>query len=69
MKTAAVIKKIKKACDAAGIEFELFDRKGHQGIRVGSKKTTIGRHTETADLMAKKIYKQLEVELGEDWWR
>lgn len=69
MKTKAVIKMIREAANAAGVEFELFERKGHTGIRVGSKKTTIGRHTETTDDMAEKIYRQLQDELGQGWWR
>lgn len=66
MKTKAVIK---QAANAAGLEFELFSRTNHQGIRVGNTKTTIGRHNETPDLMAETIYKQLEGELGRGWWR
>jgi hypothetical protein len=69
MRTAEVIRTIRKAAQAAGVEFELFDRTNHTGIRVGSKRTTIGRHTETSNLMAEKIYKQLEEVLGKDWWR
>lgn len=69
MKTVAVIKKIKKAAKDAGVEFETFERTNHTGIRVGSIKTTIGRHSETSNLMAEIIFKQLEPELGEDWWR
>lgn len=69
MKTTAVIKKIRRAAEAAGLEFEVFERKGHTGIRVGAKKTTIGRHRETPEGMAEKIYRQLQGELGEGWWR
>ncbi|MFT4299347.1 MAG: hypothetical protein QM597_06930 [Aeromicrobium sp.] len=69
MKTKAAIKKIREAAEKAGLEFEQFERKGHTGIRVGSKKTTIGRHTETPDGMAEKIYRQLQDELGQGWWR
>lgn len=69
MKTSEVLKKIRKAAKAANLEFEVFERKNHTGIRVGTKKTTIGRHTETSNLMAETIYKQLEEVLGKDWWR
>jgi len=69
MKTAAVIRKIRKAAKNAGAEFELFERTRHSGIRVGRTKTTIGRHSETSNLMAETIYRQLEGELGEGWWR
>lgn len=43
------MKRIKQAAKDAGVEFETFPRKGHQGIRVGSIKTTIGRHSETSN--------------------
>lgn len=69
MRTAEVIKKIRKAARAADLEFEVFERTNHTGIRVGAKKTTIGRHSETPNLMAEAIYKQLEEVLGEGWWR
>jgi len=69
VKTVALIKKIRKAAKDAGLEFELTERTNHTRIRVGSKRTTIGRHTETPDLMAESICKQLEVELGKGWWR
>lgn len=69
MRTSEVLKKIRKAAASAGVEFETFERTNHTGIRVGSKKTTIGRHRETSNLMAETIFKQLEEVLGEDWWR
>lgn len=69
MKTREAIKKIQKAAKAAGLEFELTELTNHTGIRVGNKKTTIGRHSEIPNLMAQKIFKQLEGELGEGWWR
>jgi hypothetical protein len=69
MRTAEVIKKIRDAAREAGVEFETFERARHTGIRVGAKRTTIGRHRETSNQMAEKIYKQLEEVLGEGWWR
>lgn len=64
-----MIKKIREAARDAGLDFQTFERSSHTGIQVGGKRTTIGRHTETPNLMAEKIYKQLEEVLGEDWWR
>lgn len=69
MKTAQVLKKIRQAAKDAGLEFSTKEGANHTKITVGAKTTTIGRHTETGDLMAQKIYKQLEGELGEGWWR
>lgn len=69
MKTVAVIRKIRKAAKKSGVEFELFERTRHSGIRVGQTRTTIGRHSETSNLMAETIYRQLEGELGKGWWR
>lgn len=69
MKTADVLRKIKKAAKAAGLEYETYELRNHTGIRVGIVSTTIGRHRETPDLFAETIYKQLEEALGKDWWR
>ncbi|MDZ7578907.1 MAG: hypothetical protein U0904_12140 [Candidatus Nanopelagicales bacterium] len=49
--------------------YEEFQRTNHLGLRVGSVRTTIGRHTETADRAALALFKQLEPALGKGWWR
>lgn len=49
-------------------------RPGRQGAnheiwRCGSTEVPIPRHTEIGDRMAETIFKELEGELGKDWWR
>ncbi|GAB3057659.1 ribonuclease PH [Sediminivirga luteola] len=46
MKRAAVIKKLKQAAKKAGKDFEVTELTNHTGIRVGSKRSTLGRHNE-----------------------
>lgn len=69
MKRRAVLKKIRTACKAAGIEFEAFERANHTGLKVGNVKTTIGRHNEIPEQFVEMLYKQLEPALGRRWWR
>lgn len=69
MKTAEVLKRIRRAAKTAGLDFATTQGSNHTKIIVGTKTTTIGRHTETSDLMAYRIYKQLEDVLGKGWWR
>ncbi|MDR1990249.1 MAG: hypothetical protein LBQ09_08480, partial [Acidobacteriaceae bacterium] len=60
MRTEEVIDTIKRAARAAGVTFTRFERAHHTGLQIGPKRTTIGRHRETSNLMAERIYKQLE---------
>lgn len=69
MKRAAVLKKIRKAARDAGVSYQEFQRTNHLGLQVGNVRTTIGRHTETAEEAAEALYRQLEPALGKGWWR
>lgn len=69
MKRREVLKRIRKAAKEAGVEYSEQELTRHTGITCGSVSTTIGRHTEIADLMAETIFKQLEPALGQGWWR
>jgi hypothetical protein len=41
----------------------------HEIWRCGSIEVPIPRHAEIGDRLAETIFKQLEEELGKDWWR
>ena len=69
MRTAQVLKKIRRAAKQAGVTYEEFQRSNHLGLKVGDVKTTIGRHRETTDLAAESLYKHLEPALGTGWWK
>ena len=41
----------------------------HEIWRCGSIDVPIPRHTEIGERLAETVFKQLEGELGKDWWR
>jgi mRNA interferase HicA len=69
MKRGDVIRKIRKAAKAQGVNCELVELTRHTGIHCGDVRTTIGRHNEIPDHMAETIFKQLEPALGNRWWK
>lgn len=69
MKRRAIIKKIREGAAAAGVPVTFTEGTRHTLINCGGLQTTLGRHNEVADLMARVIFKQLEPALGKDWWR
>jgi hypothetical protein len=69
VKRTAVIKTIKQAARAQGLDFQQVELSNHTGIIVGDFRSTIGRHREIDDITVGKFYKQFEGVLGEGWWK
>lgn len=69
MKRTAVIKTIRLAAHAKGLDFDHVELSRHTGIVVGDFRSTIGRHREIDDITVAKFYKQFEGVLGEGWWK
>jgi len=69
MNKRAVLKKIRDAAKAQGLDYREVELTNHTGIVVGNTRSTIGRHTEVAEGTAWAFYKQIEEELGKGWWR
>lgn len=69
MKRAEVIRKIRKAAKAAGVEYSQTELTEHTGITVGGVSTTVSRTTADFGWMAEEIFKQLQPALGKGWWR
>jgi len=69
MNKRAVLKKIRDAAKAQGLDYREVELTNHTGIVVGNTRSTIGRHTEVAEGTARAFYKQFEEELGKGWWR
>jgi hypothetical protein len=69
MKRREVLKKLREAAGNAGVEYEESEGANHTKVRVGTKKSTIGRHNEVPEISAKQFYKQYEEVLGEGWWK
>lgn len=61
---------IRKAAKAKGASWSL-DRQGarHEIWKCGSTSVAIPRHNEIKPNLALGIFRRLEVELGEDWWK
>lgn len=64
-----MIQRLKKEAKRRGLEFEVFELTNHSGIRVGACRSTLGRHSEIADVTAHAFWDQFADELGKGWWR
>lgn len=70
MKRDELIREIRKAAKAKGLDFELIRSGGaHDVFRCGTKQVSIPRHREIGPKMAFEIRAQLEPVLGKRWWR
>ena len=69
VRRAEVLRKIRDAAKAAGVEMTEQELTRHTGITVGGISTTISRSTGDFGRMAEVIFKQLEPALGKGWWR
>ena len=66
----AVLKRIKTAARARGLDFEIHELTRHTAVRVGDTTRTLGRHNEVDDVTAGKFFDQFADELGgKGWWR
>jgi mRNA interferase HicA len=70
VKRTTLIKKIQEAARAADVEWTM-ERQGkqHEIWRCGATKVSVPRHREINELTAHGICKDLDDELGKDWWR
>lgn len=69
MKRKAVLDKLKNAAKDAGFDFDQYELTNHTGIKIGTTKSTLGRHSEIDDVTAHKFFDQFANELGKGWWR
>ncbi len=69
MKRGEIIRKIRKAAKAAGVECTLAELTGHTAVIVDGHRTVVSRNTADFGRMSEEIFKQLEPALGEGWWR
>ena len=60
MKRRAVIKRIEREAKSRGLYFEVTEGTNHTFVRVGWKRSTIGRHNEIPDHVARKFFDQFE---------
>ena len=70
MNRKAVLKKIKAAARARGLDFETRELTRHTAVQDGDTTRTLGRHNEVDDVTAGKFFDQFADELGgKGWWR
>ena len=70
MKRVDLIKKVAAAATAAGKDLTLIREGGsHSIFRCGGQNVVIPRHREINELTARSIMKDLDDELGKDWWK
>lgn len=69
MKRRTVIGKIKAEAKAKGLAFQTIELTNHTAIIVGGKRSTLARHSEIADDVARMFFAQYQEVLGKGWWR
>ncbi len=69
MKGKAVVKRLRLAAQDAGLPFQERKLTSHTGYTVGTHRSTLGRHNEVDEITVRKLYKQFEDVLGEEWWK
>ena len=70
MKRVDLIRKVTAAAAAAGKDFTLVRQGGsHSVFRCGSQSVIVPRHREINELTARSIMRDLDNELGRDWWK
>jgi hypothetical protein len=70
MKRQQLVRKIGETARAAGRTWVMVRQGGsHEWWRCGSTGVAIPRHREIPELTALAILRELQDELGQDWWR
>jgi mRNA interferase HicA len=71
VKKSDLIRKIRRAAKKAGKSWgeQLPAGTKHEAWTCGETTVTIPRHREVNEYTAEGIMKDLELELGEEWWR
>ncbi len=70
MRRDEVIRRIREAAIAAGLECTVKELTNHTGISVGSCRTTLSRTSkDLGPIYAAKVWKNFEACLGQGWWK
>lgn len=70
MRRRDLLKRIRVAAKAQGLALEELREGSHHTIfRVGGLQFPVPRHNEINEYTAQAIMKDLDAELGEEWWR
>lgn len=70
MKRNALLSKIFNAAASAGKEFTLIRQGGgHSVFQCGGQRVVVPRHREINERTARAIMRDLDDQLGKDWWK
>ncbi|MBT8223990.1 MAG: type II toxin-antitoxin system HicA family toxin [Dactylosporangium sp.] len=70
VKRTDLLRKIADAASAANIEFTLVREGGsHSIFQCGSQRVVVPRHREINELTTRGILRDLDDQLGKDWWK
>jgi mRNA interferase HicA len=70
VKRTDLLRKITEAAAGAGVDFALVREGGsHSIFRCGSQHVVVPRHREINEHTARGIMRDLDDELGKDWWK
>lgn len=70
MKRREIIRRIREAAAAKGLECEVVELTNHTGIKVGRCRSTLTRSSKDfGPAYAARVWSNFEAELGEGWWR
>ncbi len=69
VKRINLIREISKAARRSGLLWVIVREGGNHSIfTLGDQRIPIPRHREIPDVLARQIMKELETELGKEWW-
>ena len=69
MKRSDLIREISRGARRAGLLWVMVREGGNHSIfTLGEQRLPIPRHREIPDVLARRIMKELESELGKGWW-
>jgi hypothetical protein len=70
MRRADLIRRVRKAAKARDRAFDIFrEGREHEIWICGQTKVAVPRHNELSEFTAEGIFRDLETELGQGWWR
>jgi hypothetical protein len=70
VKRSDLVRRVRTAAREASLDWELLRTGREHDVWIcGRTKIAIPRHREINPYTAEAIFKDLEAELGEDWWR
>jgi hypothetical protein len=69
VKRKAVLDRLQTEARRRGLSFEMEELTRHTAIRIDGFASTLGRHSEIAEMTAHAFWDQFLGQFGKGWWR